>query len=77
MNPHHWTEGCERRAQELASLVQKQIEAGVYKKGNPLPHTDVLVKAWRTNNHVLVRIREILKNKDLVWVDPGRGTFVK
>lgn len=60
---------------QIASVLKRELEGGVYPEGTRLPSNMELAKRFRVNHLTIRKALEILKDESLVTSEPGRGTF--
>jgi LacI family transcriptional regulator len=60
---------------EIFQELQKELRAGVYPQGVPLPSEEMLVRRFGVSRITAVRAMEELRKQGLVWRKRGSGTF--
>lgn len=61
---------------QLADELQRRIEAGVYKPGQPLPSEESLRQEFGVARGTVRRAVALLRERGLVYTVPQRGTYV-
>lgn len=63
--------------QQIADDIARQIESGVLKPGDKLPSTSQLCAQYEVSSTVIRFVMFRLKERGLVYGQPGRGVYVK
>jgi GntR family transcriptional regulator len=61
---------------QLAAVLRARIKAGEYGHLDPLPSEDRLKDEFGISRDTVRRAMEVLRNENLVFTVPHRGTFV-
>jgi GntR family transcriptional regulator len=65
------------RFPEVLADLRTKILDGTYPAGEPLPHTEDLMRAYDVGRHVITRAMKELKAESLVWRVANRGMIVQ
>jgi GntR family transcriptional regulator len=68
-------EGPETKCRQLARILAARIARGEFERR--LPSAQRIAEEFRVSLKTVARAREMLRERNLVVVSPGRGTFVK
>ncbi|MBN6054486.1 GntR family transcriptional regulator, partial [Nonomuraea sp. RK-328] len=66
-----------QRHQQIAAELRAQIMSSVFKAGEKLPSTSLLVEQYRTVNATVSKAMGLLKDEGLVRGEAGKGVFVR
>lgn len=62
---------------QLADILEQRISAGELQPNKPLPSEKFLMAEYGVARGTARRAVEVLRDRDLVFTVPQRGTFVK
>ncbi|QRM32362.1 phosphonate metabolism transcriptional regulator PhnF [Microvirga sp. VF16] len=63
--------------QIVANVIEKDIKAGRYKPGDRLPTEFELAALFNVHRNTVRRAMTVLRERELLRIEQGRGTFVK
>src|SRR5215813_630309 len=65
------------RWQQIQGEIESAIAQGKYAPGEQLPTEEELARRFHVHRHTVRRALERLRDKQVVRVEQGRGTFVR
>lgn len=69
-------EGPEPVYRQVAAVLRKRIESGVYQPGRPLPSEPHLMSEFEVARETARKAVRVLRDEGLVLIVQGRGAFV-
>lgn len=62
---------------EIADVLRREIEEGVYERGKRLPTAKALTERWKVSTTTVHRAFGVLEQDGLVDIRPGAGVYVR